>query len=261
MKLDTVLGAFLLSLVVACSSKTEEAPPAPEQPAAATTAPAAPAKDANAPKAETGPATETGATNAKPTTTDPAAPAAPVALTCETAKTVAPAGKLAITTVQGGFGIKPIDVFATEDERGLTISLTETANECGYRAASIAHAQMNELRIRVRKKGDAPIAPGELTPEGIEEEAGTACEPPPEPGDVDFGSNGTALSGGSLRGKVTITTKTATLVEGTVDVKDWQGNKTTFTFTAPICPSAADDAKPAEKEVVCCAGAAPKEDE
>jgi len=141
------------------------------------------------------------------------------------------------------------------DPQGLTITLTETASECGYRAAKLAHAQMNELRIKVNKKGDAPIAVGELAASEIEFESGEACIAP-DPDEERFGSIGTAFGAGTARGKVTITAKTEASIEGTIDVRDWQGKKTTFTFTAPICGAA-----PAEDEGTCCAGATPPSDE
>lgn len=80
----------------------------------------------------------------------------------------------------------------------------------------------------------------------MQHESGQACLP------EDFkggGFGGTAWSGGSARGKVTITSKTDTLVEGTVDVSDFSGKKTTFTFSAPICASLDPQA---QQDVTCC---------
>ena len=84
---------------------------------------------------------------------------------------------------------------------------------------------------------------GSFKPSRFSQESGLACL-----AENQFGNTGTASGGGSARGTVTITAKTATLVEGTVSLTSFNGEKTSFGFSAPICAPLAADAQP-----TCCA--------
>lgn len=245
MKLSSVLGTILLGSLLACSGSKDESPAG--QPAAATTPESS--TDSTKPEDDTADST----TDAPAPATDPAATTDPAETspeaagpeTCESlaAKAETPAGKLTdVTAVSGSFDIDPIDVYATEDEDGLHIILTETANACAYHANKLQSAHLNELAIDF-PKGDAEFGPGTFKPSSFSQEAGTACF-----AEDQFGQIGTAWAGGGARGKLTITAKTASLVEGTVDIKDPNGSKTTFTFRAPICAKA----EPTD-ELTCCA--------
>ncbi|MBX3230739.1 MAG: hypothetical protein KIT84_00870 [Labilithrix sp.] len=234
-----LLGAVLTSTLVACSG-ADPAPDAAEQPAAATQ-PAAPAEKTD-PAAQTTP-------EAQPTETAPEAepaPTGPVVETCATlaGKSTTPAGKLAVTAVSGFFDIEPVDVYATVSNGELVITLTETGHECGYRTNKLAHQRVNELRFHTRLK-DGAVAVGELDARELSAEAGEACVPPLEEGEVRASSRRGAADR-APRGKIKITAATDTEIEGSVDVRDWSGQKTTFTFTAPICAAAEGDS-------TCCA--------
>lgn len=244
MKLDTILGTLLLGSLIACGSK-EEVPADAQQPAAATTPATSsdatkPAGDTTSTDSTTNTAPAANDPNA-PATTDPAAPAAPVPETCETlaAKAATPAGKLTDATVNGVFKINPVDVYATEDADGLHLVVTETANTCAYHANNLQAQRSNELTIDLPKID----APGSFKPTRFSQESGLACLT-----DDQFGNTGTSTGGGSTRGTVTITAKSATLVEGTVSVTNFNGRKSTFGFSAPICAPLAVDAQP-----TCCA--------
>jgi hypothetical protein len=119
--------------------------------------------------------------------------------------------------------------------------VTETANTCAYRANNLQAQSENELTIDLPKVD----APGTFKPFRFTQESGMACL-----ADNEFGNTGTANGGGSARGTITITAKSATLVEGTVAVTSFNGRKTTFGFSAPICAPLAADATP-----TCCASA------
>ncbi|MFO0737358.1 MAG: hypothetical protein U0270_15820 [Labilithrix sp.] len=243
MKLEALVGTLLLGSLIACSSKDEK--PADAQQPAAATAPATtkdttkPADDASETASGT-PATP-GPTPAEPAPTT-AAPPGPETCDSLAAKAATPAGKISdVKTLKGPFGIEPVDVYATEDDEGLHIVLTETANACSYHANNLRAQAMNELTLTFPKT-DKAFGPGSFDAFEGNQEAGVACMAE----DATSGSIGTAWSGGSLHGKITITNKTATLVEGTIEVTDVANAH--FTFSAPICTPLAPEARP-----TCCA--------
>lgn len=243
MKLDMLIGTLLLGSVIACSASEEKAADA-QQPVTVperTTGTNEPAANPTVGGSST---TITPGAAAAPAA--PAEPAAPVPETCESlaAKAATPAGKLTDLAAEGMYPIAPIDVYATETEAGLSIILTETANACAYHANHLKASKVNELTF-LFPKGDKAFGVGTFGVAEFSQEAGTVCATEA----TDF-SIGSAWGGGSARGQLTITNKTATLIEGTITITD--GPQSTFSFRAPICAGL-----PADAEATCCASPAP----
>ena len=166
-----------------------------------------------------------------------AAPAAPGPQTCSTLAAAAqkPAGQLQVTAVHS---ITPIDVYATQDENGLSIVLTQTANECGYRANNLTHQSLGEVQIITPTPESGAFAAGTFQPQEIFTQQGTECLPPGADPSQDQGSS---FQDSGAQGTMTITAISATSVTGTMDVQDFRGHAYTFTFTAPICGALTQD--------------------
>lgn len=172
--------------------------------------------------------------------------------TCDTlaASAATPAGALQITAVHG---IQPVDVYATQDDNGLVITLTTTANECGYRNNNLSHESIQELQF-ITQTPEGGFVPGTFKPSEVKSTQGTQCFPQQQGDDDDGfffpGNAGTSFQEGSARGTLTITAIDATSVSGTMDVTDFTGRKDTFTFTAPICAAVSQDQI---QGATCCA--------
>jgi hypothetical protein len=154
------------------------------------------------------------------------------------------------------FSINPVDVYAeqwTNEADGvqrLRIALTETPRECAFRSNRLSPRYMNELRLTIErplsKEGPADFEPGTYAVESIQAEAGERCITEEEL--VQRGGwSGTAGAGASVSGNVTITNRTATMVEGTFHVVAHDGKVMQGTFAAPIC-----EHLPVTEKLTCC---------
>ena len=251
---SSVLGATFLAGLIACSSAAPQSATeaagvqGTNGPGLNSTTSSSPAS--STPASSTAAVTDGGVAETD-ASTDTTATTAAVPQTCDTLATAAatPAGQLQVTSAHG---INPVDVYATQDDQQLTIVLTETANECGYRLNNLAHASMNELRIIVATP-QGGFVPGTFSPSETESEQGQVCFPQTNDNNNGFGGGGfggTSESGGTARGTVTITAIDASSVTGTVDVRDFNGRETSFTFTAPLCPEVSQDQT---QGATCCA--------
>lgn len=243
----SVLGASVLAALVACSgAKPDSASQAGASTTTAGTTPSDSSDTSSSTPAST--ATDAGVTDPDAAVdTDAGAAVTDGPQTCDSLAAAAgtPAGTLQVTSVHG---ITPVDVYATQDDNALTIVLTTTANECGYRNNNLAHQSVQELQF-ITQTPDGGFVPGTFKPFEVLSQQGDQCIPD----DADFNGGffpGMSFREGSARGTLTITAIDATSVTGTMNVTDFQGAKQQFTFTAPICAGVSQDQVQAG---TCCA--------
>jgi hypothetical protein len=146
-----------------------------------------------------------------------------------------PQATFAVDQVHGDVAIAPVDVYVTQDSGELSIILTEAAQACDLRKNHLTSANVNELAVVITTDGESAFPAGTYDSSSdnlVFELQSThfAC--------ALFSSDLTdPVKHSNAIGTVHITTHSATLLTGDVDVTDSTGRRTKFTFSAPICDS------------------------